>query len=304
MGLDEALGAKKNTPPWVIRGMLRSGSLFAIQGVPKRSMKSLVAAHLSLCLAKGESFLGMETARCRVFVLDEDGNRGSLISAYPLLGVRPSDTSAIEFVSVDGSDVYQLIKLIIASVDSSEVPSVFIVDSICLLSCSEMHFKALRDLARQHNAVIVLLRHMTKSEYDEELFFLSDCFASLASQGKNRLLLRWLSYHGVSGYAQIRIKIKIKSNDERLMLSCPDGMQVSSVGASMGEVTVPTETKDKVRAVLAASPVPMTKEDIRVAARVRSNSVRPAVDELFEEGLLRKVGGKWVWNTNSEEASQ
>ena len=196
--IERALSGEYPAKPWLIKRFLPQEGLLLWQGLPA-SRKSLIALYLSICLASGKQFAGLDVKTSNVIYLAYEDETPVLAGRIKRLResielnnfqIESFKKNCNIFDCVgklspliednDGSlHVSLTIQNFIQSQLAKDMPNVVVVDtaSRALLGINEndnsemgLAIHALEEFIRKHNICLILIHHLGKSVNDVALY--------------------------------------------------------------------------------------------------------------------------------------
>ena len=153
---------------YVVDGLLPIGGTAILAGRPKGG-KSTLALNVSLCVVRGESFLGRQTRQGPVLYLALEGARGAWTQVLSALGLTESDDLYLCIDRAPDAAIQWLQEAI-----EEHHPSLVVVDTMQRFlrvadgndyATGSNATDAIIDLARRANAALLMLHHSGKTRH-------------------------------------------------------------------------------------------------------------------------------------------
>ncbi len=172
---DEAL-LPQDDIDWIVDRLLTAGSVCLVVGEPG-SKKTWAMLDLAVCIVKGEPWVGYETKRGRVLIIDEESGprrlKRRLSEVLRGHAVQAEDARRIAWVSLAGFNLREASDLgTLAELIDQEKPLVVIVDALAdimpgadenAVKDTQPVFHALRQIAESRQVAIVVIHHTNKA---------------------------------------------------------------------------------------------------------------------------------------------
>ena len=309
--LGEAMADRKD-PEWLVEGVFASGCFYILAGEPKMGNKTTLASHLSICLASGENFLGLETKRCRVAVLNLEDGKQTMLNRFWRFGIEVG--SEIEIDLLIEEDRYEEAVEIIRK--SKNPPDVLIIDPLLEVellmgvqsenAAVEMGrvLKSLRSLARKCGICVILLHHAgAKSDMRGSSTLKGSTDGWITIKYKKKLKMRrmsWWTRIAPIGYVDFVVQY---DDDDRITIDASGTPVFDSDGEDASDEVdegsgINQEVYQKVCSVLQREDIRkngISKVGIKKEAKIKASSVKPIIDILQADGLIEERGRKWFW---------
>ncbi len=305
---------------WVVENLVPKGACVLMAGDPKLAMKSYMSMQLSLCISRGEPFLGCKTVgpAASIYCNLEDGRGRTANRAYRF-GVR--NESKAERASWAITDPDQL-PLLIEMIRWAKPAIVFIdpLINLCLLHGKDDEnssvqvtkvIRAYQRLAQLTGTSIVIVHHFNKSgdiRGSSALRASCDGWLEIDPCKDDRRLLSATLRDGESGFFQVGVEIG-KDEHDNLEFKPLDPEEVEVVSASelrrkskSGNGKSGGASKSDIRANVTALFLDdeehlFAVREVRKEIKGRNKMIDEVIEDLANEGLIEHgPGGKgWKW---------
>ena len=311
MPLGKAMGRRREIE-WLVEGLLPRGSFVILAGEAKKGMKTTIATHLSLCLARGEPFLGLPTQKCKVAMLNLEDGEQVMLNRYYNFGVREGDDVPVDLL-IDEDRYLEAIEIV-----KQQKPDVVIIDPLLEVellmgvtsenAAIEMGtiLRSLRRLARKDGITTLLMHHAgAKSEMRGSTTLRGSTDGWLSVKWMKKIRCRRLSWWlrlAEQGYVDLAVQY---DEDNRITVDVAGAPVFGDDGESNGKsnddddgTTVNPDVYTRIVAALQeAGEDGLTKTDIQKGARVKTASVKPIIEMLLTDRLVEKKGRRYTWLT-------
>jgi len=280
--LSDLLAEPAESIPWLVDKMLPAGGLSLLGGKPKVG-KSTLARNLALAVARGEPFLGRDTAAGPVVYLGLEEKRGEVQAHFARMGA----SDEVIFVHVGGAPEEALLALRTAIEEHGA--KLAIVDPL-------LRFIRLRDgndyaevtaaleplllLARETGCHILVCHHLGKMERDGGDAILGS--TALFGSVDTALLLRRREGGRVAGTIQ-RYGVDLPPT----LLGFDVETGITSAGLPVAEAELAQAGEGVLEAVKEG---PLTEPEIKEAVGGNNLLTQKAIRKLLADGLLTREG--------------
>jgi len=161
------LSAPRVTRDWLVDDLFVAGGISVLAARPKAG-KSTFSRDLAVCVARGKPFLGRNTKRGPVVLLDLEGKREELTESFRQLGVETDDEIDI-LCGIAPQDAIEMLRR-----DAMRLkPSLIVVDTLQRLArvrdlndyaATTMALEPFISIARESGAHVTLLHHSGRSD--------------------------------------------------------------------------------------------------------------------------------------------
>ena len=302
---------------WIVEGVLPAGSFVTFTGPPKLGMKTVISMHLALCLARGEPFLGFETKKCDVWMLNLEDGYQMMANRLYAFGVRETDVDLELSILTDEENFSSAFALM-----CQRRPAVVIIDPMIELELlwgvtNENDsvqvsgvMKKLRNAAHKLGITIMIIHHAgTKSDHRGSTALKGSTDGWFTIKWVKSKRCRTLSWQP-RGADRGEIDVGVVFADDTVTVDClsgprwgddiEDGMEDDELSDVDG---MTSEGYQKICQVFQESSVPLSKEDVRKICKLRRGAVKAVMEQLESTGLLVKEGKKWKWVSRAADAS-
>ena len=306
-------------PEWIVEGLLPRGAFVMLAGEAKVARKTTLATHLSICLAKGEPFLGLPTKKCRVAMLNLEDGYQTMLGRYYDFGIRAGDELPIDLL-VDENRLFDALDVV-----RKEKPDVVIIDPLMEVeilfgvksenASIEMAtvLKELRRLARELNILVVVMHHAgAKSELRGS--------TTLKGSTDGWFVLSWIKKLGVRRLKwwlrrapEGHVDLSIQYTETGIDVDCVTAPVFGDTGDGGAEGSsdeddgggINQDSYTRICTVLQKAIGPMSQNEIREAARVRKKDLPDILAMLLNDGLVETstVGRMKQWSWKRDEAT-
>jgi DNA-binding transcriptional ArsR family regulator len=311
---------------WVVENLIPKGACLLMAGDPKLAMKSYLSMQLSLCIARGEPFLGLRTVgpATSIYCNLEDGRSRTANRAFRF-GVREDSTRERKSWAI--TDPEQL-PLLVEMVRHAR-PTVVFIDP--LINLALLHGKddennsvqvtkvirAYQALAQQTGTAIIIVHHYNKSgdiRGSSALRASCDGWLEIDPCKDDRRLLSATLRDGEEGFFQIGIEIgrdglgnlefqALEPQDVEVVAASElrrksKSGKAKSKGNADGPSDSPNDVRNRISALLLSKEGEvLSVREIRENVSGRASTISKLLADLESEGLVERGPGRkgWTW---------
>jgi len=313
---------------WIVNGLIPRNSFIILTGEAKKARKTTLATHLALCLVNGSPFLGMSTRPCKVAILNLEDGKDCVLDRLYFFGVRQGDTlengERLPLKIITDEDRYQdaLNESIAWGADVIIIDPLIEVELLAGVKNENDNIqlgqvlRGIRRIVRDNNLAVLLLHHGgAKSEMRGATVLKgsTDGWLTLKIQRKSKTRrLSWWVRRAAEGYVDVDIEYVTESGNDDLSIKvdCPSAPVFGSVDDQNGDDDedegggVSSDLLMRVARLLQEATKngeALSKKQIRLAVKVRRETVAEVLDVLQSDGLaVTTPKGKWAWKAPDE----
>jgi KaiC/GvpD/RAD55 family RecA-like ATPase len=277
--IDELLAEPEEPTAWVVEGYVARGEVTVFAGAPKVG-KTTLLAQLAAAVARGTSFIGRRVEQTAVLLIDLEQHLRRTKARFRGLGTEglPLHVFNDTAVKFDVSVYVREHGIGLVVVDSlSKYWDIQDENDAAQVSAALRHIRA---IAAATDAAVVLIHHTRKSGGEEGMDVRGssaitaavDISVSLKRRGKGTTRL-----------------LEAISRDEatpgRLVVALEDGLY-----RALGSEEDVRHREQRVKVLKALTEEPTTAQDLADATGLPVGTVRPVLNALHEEGVVRREG--------------
>ncbi|MBX6752744.1 MAG: AAA family ATPase [Thermorudis peleae] len=283
--LGDLLAEPEEQIDWLVQDMLPSGGISLLGAKPKVG-KSTTARCLALAVARGEPFLGRETAQGPVVYLALEEKRAEIAKHFRRLGAGNGDPVYIHV----GMAPERALEALASAIETHK-PALVIIDPLLKLvrvrdanDYAEVTraLEPVIELARQSGAHLMLIHHLSKGERNGGDAILGS--TALFGAVDTAILMR---RNPIDGTRTIETIQRYGEDMPESVIALDEQTGTLTLAGTVAE----RKQAEAEAAILEAlSDEPLTEPEIRDAVEMKGIVVSRALRSLVEQGVLQRTG--------------